>query len=99
MITITVTDIAAAYADRMGITKIEAKERVESVFYLTKKGLIDCVAGDADKVFINGFGTFTTQMKPAHTMTSNLNGEAVDVPEKIVVKFKAATALKEKVNS
>lgn len=85
---ITVKDIAAAYAAEKGISKVEAKERISDVLARVS----DAIAED-EKVFLSGFGTFKTTTKPARTMTSNLTGDTVEVPAKVVVKFKESAAL------
>ena len=91
---ITVKDIAAAYATEKGISKVEAKERISDVLARVS----DAITED-EKVFLSGFGTFKTTTKPARTMTSNLTGDTVEVPAKVVVKFKAANGLSDTVNS
>ena len=99
MKTITIPEIAAAYAEGAGITKVEATDRVKAVIGYTTDGLIECAGGEADKVFLSGFGTFTAETKPARTMKSNLDGKEHEIPEKIVVKFSPASDLKTRVNS
>lgn len=97
MKTITITDISNAYAERGGVTKKEATERVRNVLELVGDAIIDCADGDA-KVFLSGFGTFKTTVKPARTVKSNLTGETHEVPEKIVVKFKPSVGMYVDVN-
>lgn len=94
---ITITDITNAYAEEAGITKTAAKARVQDVLRHVGYAIIECAEEDT-KVFLNGFGTFRTTIKPAHTMTSNLTGETHEVPEKTVVKFKPAVSLYVEVN-
>ena len=97
MKTITITDIAAAYAEECNITKKEAAERIKAVYDRTGDAILDA-SEDEGKVFISGFGTFTPVVKPAHTMTSNLDGQEHEIPEKVIVKFKASAALGVNVN-
>ena len=92
MKTITIADIAASYAIKTGITKQEATEHIKTVYEHTQYAILDA-SEDEGKVFINGFGTFTPVIKPAHTMKSNLDGKEHEIPAKVIVKFKAATAL------
>lgn len=97
MRTITVTDISEACAERGGITKKEATERVRNVLELVGDAIIECADGDA-KVFLSGFGTFKTTVKPARTLKSNLTGETHEVPEKIVVRFTPSVGMYVDVN-
>jgi nucleoid DNA-binding protein len=46
--------------------------------------------GAGDKVILKGFGTFKVVDKAARTARNPSNGEAVQVPAKSVLTFKAA---------
>ena len=73
---------------------------VESGCVATKKGASAVIsplferiaqeANDGKKVRIHGFGTFQVKHKPAHAGRNPANGEAIDVPAKDVLAFKAA---------
>ena len=52
-----------------------------------------------DKVQLIGFGTFETAERAARTGRNPANGEAIKIAASTLVKFKAGTALKEKVNT
>jgi nucleoid DNA-binding protein len=77
-----------------------ADQLVESGCLATKKGASAIIstlferiaqeANDGKKVRIHGFGTFQVKHKPAYTGRNPANGEAVDVPAKDVLVFKAA---------
>lgn len=82
-------------------------EKVAAQFELTKKlagevvaavfaGLADEIA-TGEKVRISGVGTFSTAERAGRTGRNPQTGEAVEIAAKTVVKFKAATALKERV--
>ena len=53
---------------------------------------------NGSKVSIAGFGTFEAQHKPERQGRNPQTGEAVTIPARKAVKFKAAKALKEAVN-
>jgi len=48
---------------------------------------------DGDKVIIKGFGTFKRAKQNARTARNPQSGEAIEVPAKSVVKFKASKGL------
>lgn len=52
-----------------------------------------------DKVQLIGFGTFETSERAARTGRNPANGEEIKIAACTQVKFKAGTALKEKVNT
>ena len=52
-----------------------------------------------DEVSLKGFGAFKVQEKGARKGRNPRTGDEVDIPAKKVVKFKPASALKERVNS
>lgn len=52
-----------------------------------------------DKVQLIGFGTFETSERAARTGRNPANGEEIKIAASTQVKFKAGTALKEKVNT
>lgn len=50
------------------------------------------------EIAFRDFGKFSTKVRPARTARNPRTGEPVDVPEKVVVKFKAFTDLKRSLN-
>lgn len=52
------------------------------------KSLIDCI-NTQEKIVLPGLGTFKHVTRPARTARNPTTGEAVNVEEKIVLKFKA----------
>ena len=98
MRTITTTDIVNAYAERGGITKKEATERIRNVLELVGDAITECAYDLDTKLFLSGFGTFKAVVKPARTLKSNLTGETHEVPEKVVVKFKPSVGMYVEVN-
>ena len=52
-----------------------------------------------DKVQLIGFGTFETAERAARTGRNPANGEEIKIAASTSVKFKAGTALKEKINT
>jgi DNA-binding protein HU-beta len=77
-------------ASEIGITKREAKNVVETVF----NGLIEGLNADG-KVTMVGFGSFVLVQRNARVARNPKTGEAVDVPAKVIPKFKPSATLKE----
>jgi nucleoid DNA-binding protein len=73
-------------------TKKEASMAVEIVLDTIKKTL-----KKRDKVFLSGFGTFSTTKRKARQGRNPKTGQAVKVAAKVLPKFKAAKAFKEAV--
>ena len=87
----TTKQLENALRDRYGFTKARAKEVVDSFKWFIQAGL----AHDGI-VRLDGVGTFKVQTKPARTMTVNMGpkkGQAIEVPERQVVKFKPSSKL------
>lgn len=73
----------------LGLTRDQAAKAVDTVLDTITESL---KAGDG--VQFTGFGQFVVVDKPARTARNPKTGEAVKVPAKRVVKFRAGTGLK-----
>lgn len=80
-------------AEKAGITQAVA-EKALTAFIDT---VIEALA-KGEKVQLVGFGTFETTVRQARKGVNPQSGEAIEIPEKIVPKFKPGKALKEAVN-
>jgi nucleoid DNA-binding protein len=78
-----------------GVTNISKKDAL-MVVEATLEGVRNGLRDDGE-VSLVGFGSFKVKDKPAHTARNPKTGETVDVPEKRVLKFKAANDLKEQI--
>ena len=68
---------------------------------LAVKTIIDSSANRLAKgarVEIRGFGSFSAYARPARLARNPRTGEKVHVPEKLVLKFRPGTELRERVN-
>lgn len=85
-------DLADAVHEKLGGTKVQAEEVVESVINeivgALKKG---------DEVSIAGLGIFSTKQRAARVARNPRTGASVNVPAMKVPKFRAAKALKDAV--
>jgi DNA-binding protein HU-beta len=85
-------ELAAALAEVKNTTKKEAGETVDALMELMVNTL-----SNGEDVELFGFGKFKLSTRKAYTARNPQTGEPIDVPEKRVVTFKAAKALKEAV--
>ncbi len=77
-----------------GLTRNQTEIVVETVFESIKKALMH-----GEKIEIRGFGNFRLKTRNPRKARNPKTGEAVEVPEKKVLYFKAGKALKESLNA
>ena len=85
-------DIANAVHDKLGSTKVQAEEVVDTV--------IDSIVSTLKKggeVSIAGLGIFSTKVRAARQARNPRTGASIAVPSMRVPKFRPAKALKEAV--
>jgi len=85
------TDVVA---EKTGLTKKDAKIAINAVL----ESIVDGLCGEA-KVTLVGFGTFSAVKRSARQARNPKTGEAIEVPARVVPKFKASAALKEAVKN
>lgn len=90
------TEIINNIAEEHGISKVAAKAIFEQVFNDITEAVLSKKTGN--KITVPGFGTFKMDKRPARTGRNPRTGEAMNIPAKQVIKFKAAIALTEKIN-
>ncbi len=87
------TELVEAIAKKTELTKVQAKAALDATLEAMggalKKG---------DKVVLIGFGTFQVIKKDARMGINPATKQAIKIPAKKVVKFKAGAELAEKVN-
>ena len=79
-------------AEKTGFTKKDSKETLEAILDVITEELEE--GGD---VMFTGFGKFEPRARKATEKINPQTGEKVDVPAKVVPKFKAGKTLKETV--
>lgn len=82
-----------AYAERMELTKVDAKEMVGGFLDLVKETLTE-----GDEIVFPGFGKFEVKTRSERTARNPQTGETVTVPASNAVHFKAGKLLKDAVN-
>lgn len=91
---LTKAEIVDAIYERLGISKKEAVDYVESVFDLLKAELIK-----GEKVKISGFGNFTVKEKKPRRGRNPQTGEALEISGRRVLTFKPSQVLRAEVNA
>ena len=86
-------DLISKVAEAAGITKAQAGDAVNAVF-----SSIEGTLKGGDKAAFVGFGTFSTNHRPAREGRNPLTGATIQIAAKTQVKFKAGKALTEAVN-
>ena len=82
------TDLINAIAAEAGLTKADAAKALNA----TTAAIANAVKA-GDKVTLVGFGTLAPTERPARTGKNPRTGEALTIPAKKVVKFKAGSEL------
>lgn len=86
-------DMIAAVAAKAGITKKDAALAVDGVFEAITDGL-----NTEGKVTVTGFGTFEAKERDERPGRNPQTGEAITIPARTAVTFKAGKGLKDCVN-
>jgi len=92
-VTMTKSDIVERIYDRVGFSKKEASEVVESIFELIKGRL-----EQGEKVKISGFGNFVVHQKRPRKGRNPQTGQEIIITGRKVLSFKASPVLKKSMN-
>ena len=87
-------ELIQALAESSGQTKAVSEAVLNAFIGTVQKSL---TAGEP--VALVGFGTFAASNRDARTGRNPQTGEAIDIPAKRVVKFKAGSTLADAVNA
>ena len=82
-----------AMAVEAGLSKADAKKALDAFVKTTSEAL-----KQGDRLSLVGFGTFSVNERPAREGRNPLNGKAIKIEAKKVVKFKAGSELADSVN-
>jgi integration host factor subunit alpha len=91
--TMTKADIVERIYERVGFSKKEATEVVESLFEIVKAKL-----EQGEKVKISGFGNFLVHEKRPRKGRNPQTGEEITISGRKVLTFKASQVLKKTMN-
>ena len=90
----TKADIVERVSERIGTTKKESQDLVESVFSLLKSTL-----ESGEKIKISGFGNFQIRTKAPRPGRNPRTGEAIPIEARRAVTFHASPKLKEQLQA
>lgn len=85
------TELAAAVAEKTGMTKVDAKKAVDAALEAIEGALVA-----NEQVALLGFGTFAVVERPERQGVNPSTGEKITIAAKKAVKFKAGAALNAK---
>ena len=91
--TVTKADLVERLYEKVGFSKKESTEIVESVFELVKQRL-----EQSEKVKISGFGNFVVNEKRPRKGRNPQTGEEIVITGRRVLTFKASQVLKKVMN-
>ena len=89
----TKRDIVAAIYEKVGISKRESSDVVESVFEVLKE-----VLENGEEAKISGFGTFRVKEKSPRKGRNPQTGEGITITARSVLTFKPGQVLKKSMN-
>jgi integration host factor subunit alpha len=92
-VTMTKGDIVERIYDKVGFSKKEASDVVESIFEIIKRRL-----EDGEKVKISGFGNFVVNNKRPRKGRNPQTGQEIIISGRRVLTFKASHVLKKSMN-
>lgn len=87
------SELIDALAQKLGITKVDAKRNIEGVLEVITETL-----AQGDEVAVIGFGTFGITKREARTGRNPANGKPIQIPASKSPKFVAGKALKDAIN-
>lgn len=86
------TELINAIAEKAGLTKVQAKAALDATITTVSEQL-----AKGDKVALIGFGTFAVAEKTARKGINPRTKEAIEIPARKAVKFKAGAELNDAV--
>lgn len=87
------SELVDAIAAESGLSKADSKRALDGFITAIGNGL-----KSGDKISLVGFGSFSVSKREARTGKNPRTGEAIKIPAKNVVKFKAGSDLSGRVN-
>lgn len=91
--TVTKADIVERVFRKVGFSKKEASQVVDSIFEIVKRHL-EC----GEKVKVSGFGTFSVHDKQSRRGRNPQTGDTIIIRGRRVLGFKASPVLKKSLN-
>jgi len=89
----TKNDIVDSLYEKIGVSKKEASDLIDSIFNSIKTAL-----SEDKNVKISNFGNFVIRKKNSRTGRNPKTGEEIEIPARTVVTFKPSQKLKDTIN-
>ncbi|TXD39528.1 integration host factor subunit alpha [Lujinxingia vulgaris] len=89
----TKADIVDTVYEKVGITKREASDYVDTIFEVMKETL-----EDGEEIKVSGFGKFEVREKGERVGRNPRTGIEIVIPERRVLRFKVSQVLKDSIN-
>lgn len=90
----TKVDIVEKVSERIGVTKKESQDLVESVLNLLKSTL-----ESGENIKISGFGKFEVKQKKDRRGRNPQTGESITIDARRILSFKPSTVLRNALNN
>lgn len=92
--TLTRADLSEAVYNKIGLSRVESSEIVESVLDELSSALVK-----GDEVKLSSFGTFSVRQKNGRIGRNPKTGEEVPITPRRVLSFRASHVLKDRINA
>ncbi|RDV40137.1 integration host factor subunit alpha [Lujinxingia vulgaris] len=89
----TKADIVDTVYEKVGITKREASDYVDTIFEVMKETL-----EEGEEIKVSGFGKFEVREKGERVGRNPRTGIEIVIPERRVLRFKVSQVLKDSIN-
>ncbi|RAL25557.1 integration host factor subunit alpha [Lujinxingia litoralis] len=89
----TKADIVDSVYEKVGITKKEASDYVDTIFEVMKETL-----EEGEEIKVSGFGKFEVREKSQRVGRNPRTGIEIVIPERRVLRFKVSQVLKDSIN-
>jgi len=86
-------ELIDSIAGKSGLSKADAAKALDAVVESITEGL-----SNGDRIALVGFGSWSVEQRSARTGRNPRTGDAIQIPAKKVVKFKAGAGLSDAVN-
>lgn len=90
----TKQDLIVKLVEELKANEIDVNQKTADVILKSVCNVITTGVSAGEKLSIPGFGSFEPQVRAARIARSPATGQEIQVPEKTVPKFKAASAFK-----
>ena len=89
----TKAELSESVYQRLGLSRRESSEMVDSVFEVIKETL-----AEGENLKVSGFGSFVVRAKDSRIGRNPQTGDAITITQRKVVTFKASPVLKDAMN-